>query len=559
MLVSRHAASFVLVATATIVNATGADGDRVLGDLGEVGTVEFPNSCSVDVKADMNRAVALLHSFFYDEARRVFSEAAAKDPKCAMAHWGVAMTLYHPLWAPPDNEALAQGAAAVARAKAARKVTDRERDYIAAIDTYYSSDNAGAAPGAPSCHGASPSYQGRAAAFEKAMAKLQSAYPTDDEAAIFHALTLLAVAPPSDPAFRNQKRAAAILEPLFKKHPNHPGIAHYLIHAYDFPPLAEKGLAAAKAYSGIAPFVPHALHMPSHIFTRLGMWKESVDANLRSAAASRAYADKFFAGSTYAEELHALDYAEYAYLQLGQDQKAEEIVARVAAVTKIFPEGEAIAAYALSTVPARYAIERQQWAEAAALPSRPTEFFSAVPFVEANLVFAKALGAARSGKVDAAEEGVERLHALRDSTDKNKVGYWASSIEWQRLAAAAWVARAKGRTGEGVKLMRRAAEMDDALGKSPISPGAIVPARELLGDMLLDLGKANDALTEYETSLRNNPHRLNSLLGAGRAAEQSGRADRARTYFEQAVALTHDGSGNARPQVVAARTFLAAR
>ena len=357
-----------VISTVTVLTAETAVVPKP-GDLRTAGTVDFPVSCAPAVQAEFTRGVALLHSFFYEEARRIFTGVAEKDPNCAMAQWGIAMTWWHPIWTPPTPEEMKAGKAAADKAMTMKAGSDRERGFITALNAYYNTpDSPTTGEVGQSCHGpVGP--RDRVAAYEKAMRNLSDKYPDDVEAQTFYALAVLAVgyATPTDTTLANQLKAAGILEKLWTKNPNHPGVAHYLIHSYDYPALAERGLAAARSYDSIAPWVPHALHMPSHIFTRLGMWEESVAANRSSADASRAYAAMRHRDATEAEELHALDYMAYSYLQEGQDAKAKEIVDFAATVRKTNPELEFSAAYALAAIPARYALERNAWADAAAL------------------------------------------------------------------------------------------------------------------------------------------------------------------------------------------------
>src|SRR5580765_4490004 len=383
--------AFVLPALAPAADtpAASAAATPALGDMSKVGNVHFPTSCDPAVQKDFERGVALLHSFFYEEARRVFTQVAEQDPNCAMAWWGVAMTYYHPLWTAPDSTELQAGRAAAERALAASETSDREREYAQAIAAFYSGIDSPideTTAGAPSCHGpAMMDPRGRAACYGREMAKLAGDQPNDTEAAAFYALSLLGTATPGDPALVNQKKAAQILEPLFAKMPDHPGLAHYLIHSYDYPPLARQGLRAANTYAALAPWVPHALHMPSHIYTRLGMWQETIDANRASADAARKYEAAYHPGAASFEELHALDYLVYAYLQVGADQKAAEVLARVRSIKKTHPESDFTVSYAFGAIPARYALERRMWKEAAALTVPDMPFMSQYPFAEGHI------------------------------------------------------------------------------------------------------------------------------------------------------------------------------
>src|SRR5437868_10449450 len=412
------------------------------GDLRAAGKVDFPISCTPAAQAEFGRGVALLHSFFYEEARRIFTSVTEQDPKCAMAYWGIAMTWWHPIWTPPNPDEMIAGKAAIEKAVGIKAGTDRERGFITALNAYYSTpDTPNAGEVGQSCHGPVGSPD-RVLAYEKAMRKLYERYPDDFETQTFYALALLAVgyANPTDTALSNQLKAAGILEKLWKKNPHHPGVVHYLIHSYDYPALAERGLAAARSYGSIAPWVPHALHMPSHIFTRLGMWEESIAANRSSADASRAYAAMRHRDATEGEELHALDYMAYSYLQEGQDAKAREIVDFAATVRKTNPALEFNAAYALAAIPARYALERNAWADAAALPVPELPHWSSYPSFEALIEYSHALGRAHTGDLEGARKAMDRMRQLRDATSDPKFDYFTRQLDQQMQAASAGVA-----------------------------------------------------------------------------------------------------------------------
>jgi hypothetical protein len=488
-----------------------------LGDLRQVGSLTFPTSCAGPVQADLVRAVALLHSFFYVEARRIFTDVAARDRGCAMAEWGVAMTWYHPIWAPPSDDELQLGLAAITRAQSAGAPTPRERDYIEALAKFYRQrPPADDRPAGAGCHGPG-AHPARAQAYAQAMARVHARYPADPEAAAFHALALLGAASPVDPTLSNQLAAAGILEGLWAKNRKHPGVAHYLIHAYDYPSLAGRGLDAARTYGAIAPWVPHALHMPSHIFTRLGLWDESNQSNLASAEAARAYAARYHPDAASFEELHALDYLVYGYLQTGQDARARAVVEHVGAIRKTFPEVDFVAAYALAAIPARYALERHAWREAAALPVPAGPFRERFPFTEAHLEYAHAIGRARLGDRPGARAALERLRQLRAATTDPRYGYFQQHLGVQEQAASAWLAHAEGHDAQALELLRRAADAEDVLGKHPVSPGALFPAREMLAELLLELDRPADALVAYETALTSSPGRRNALAGLKKA------------------------------------------
>ncbi len=511
------------------------------GDSEQYGTVNFPASCSADVLPLFTRGVAQLHSFGYEEARRTFEDVVKKDPRCAIAYWGIAMTYWHPLWAPPGKEELAAGRAAAAKAAEIGAKTDRENAYIGAIVVFYrDSDSVG--------HGQ------RAKAYSDAMASVSQKFPDDHEAAIFYALSLLGTAPPGDLTYANQKKAAAILNALLPLEPQHPGISHYMIHSFDYPSLALDALPAARAYAKIAPSSPHALHMPSHIFTRLGYWQESIASNLASAEAGRQLVAKRHPGAASFDTLHALDYLEYAYLQIGDEANARGVVEEAAAA-KTFDEGTFAAGFSLVAIPARWTLERRDWKGAAALTSSnaglPWDRFAYAPAVTE---FAKALGGARSGDLAAARAALAKLSEIQAYLVKTPVPGpydWAMQVESMRLAAQAWLLYAEGKKDEAVAMARTAADLEEKAGKHPVTPGAVLPARELAGDMLLEMGRPKEALVEYEASLVQAPKRFNSLYGAARAAADAGQAAKARGFYEVLIAQCVPGSP--RPELALAK------
>lgn len=508
-----------------------------------LGTVQFAPSCDPAVEPQFNRAVTLLHSFALDAAIAGFTDVAKADPGCGIAHWGVAMAwLGNPLAGPPSPKGLKEGWAAVERAKAAGAKTPRERDYMAAIETFYKDAD-------------KVDHRTRALAYEKAMEQLSTRYPDDREAAVFYALALNITLNPADKTYANQLKAAAILEKVFAEQPNHPGVAHYLIHGYDFPPIANKGLPAARRYAGVAPSAPHALHMPSHIFTRVGAWQESIDTNRASAKVAMETLGAYQTGLRSYEALHSYDYMMYAYLQLAKDREARTLMEDIAATWKLNVDHFA-GAFALAAIPARYSLERGQWADAAALPVSPSELaWDRFPQAESITWFARGIGAARSGKVSSAKTDLARLETLRDSLSAAKNGYWAQQSEIQRRAVAAWIALAEGRKEEASSLMRSAVDLEESTEKHPVTPGPIKPARELLGEMLLDLGQPAQALREFEASQRVEPNRYRGLYGAGRAAELAGDSARAKVYYSQLVTLGQNADTE-RPELAQAKAFL---
>ena len=521
---------------AAFVAPVVAQHEHPAGDPGKLGKVSFLVSCDPSVQPQFSSAVAMLHSFWYEKAGDAFAAVAEKDPKCGMAYWGIAMTYYHQIWQAPGPDDMKAGTASVEKAKLAGAKTQRERDYIAAIETFYRDAD-------------KLDHRTRALAYEKAMDQLQARYPDDHEAAIFHALALLATAPPTDKTYVNQKKAGAILEPLFVEQPEHPGIAHYIIHAYDYPPLAPRALDAARRYAKIAPDSPHALHMPSHIFTRLGLWQESIDSNLVSEASAQK-------NNAPGNELHAKDYLIYAYLQGAQDREAHKALEAPPPGRPDDPQYMNWL-YAMGTSPARYAVERHQWAEAAALPVPPNTFPGGRwAWTEANLHFARALGASHTGKTEAARKELQQLASLRDTLAQGNDKYWADQVDIQRESAAAWIALAEGKHEEALRQMRSAAEHEDNTDKHNVTPGVIQPARELLGEMLLELKQPAQAMVEFEATLRTAPNRFNALSGAARAAKLSGDNEKAKTYYAKLLAICDHADGD-RPELQEARSLLA--
>jgi hypothetical protein len=471
----------------------------------KLGTVSFPTSCSAAVQPKFERAVALLHSFAYSASEQAFRDVAAADHKCAMAHWGVAMTFYHQLWEPwitKDN--LAKGATELAEA-ARLNATPRERAYIHALTTYYTNSD-------------QLTPQARAKSYSDAMSKVAADNPADSEAQVFYALSLLGTASLTDKTHPNQKKAADILEPLYRKYPQHPGLAHYLIHSYDSTELAQRGLPAAREYSKIAPSAPHALHMPSHIFTRLGLWDDSIASNTAARNAAREHGD-------IGEELHAMDYLTYAYLQRGREADAAKVLQDLNAMNELHA-GDFKIGYAATAMPVRYAIERRDWPAAAKIQPMP----GAAPHVAAIAYWAHAIGAARSGHP---EDAASDLRNLQDCLDKLKAAnnsYWSTQVHVQLLEAQAWIANAAGKKDEAEHLLESAAAEEDSMEKLPVTPGPIVPAREQLADLLLQLNRPSNALQQFEASLLAAPLRRGALEGAAKASDLLGDKAKAKQY-----------------------------
>jgi hypothetical protein len=496
----------------------------------KIGKVNFANSCSAQTQAKVQRGVAMLHSFWWPEGERTFQEIAAEDPSCAaIAAWGFAsIMMYNPFVGivPPNEVPRAQGAIAKGRSLGAK--TEREKEYLEAVAAYWEDFG-------------NRTERQRALARSKAYQALAAKYPKDDEAQIFNALYLVAIQERSDQTYSDSLKAAAILEKQFAKHPSHPGIAHYLIHAYDAPPIAQKGLPSAKRYASIAPDAPHALHMPAHIFTRVGAWQDSISTNRRSANVA-------LQGKEGDDALHALDYIVYAQLQLGRDSEASKTVAEAMGISGSTPRF--IAPYALAAMPARLVVERGAWRQAAQLQPSQSKY----PFAEAISYQARAIGAARMGDASAARADLEQITQRRDALRAAKNDYWATEVEVMRLSAAGWTALAENRADEALALMREAADMEDKNDKHPVTPGRLLPARELLGDMLMEVKRPAEALKEYERSQQREPDRFRGLYGAALAAEMAGDARTARRYYARLTQVA--GKGEPRAELQLAQIYL---
>jgi hypothetical protein len=469
----------------------------------KLGTVRFATSCVPAVSHDFERAVALLHSFAYTASEKAFSDVAAADPSCAMAHWGIAMSYFHQLWSPPGPEDLRKGQAQVDQAQRLTVRTERERQFITAIAAYYHDY-------------AHSSHSQRAKGYEEAMQAAAKTNPSDTEVQVFYALSMIATAPPEDKTHANQKRASLILEPIYRKYPDHPGVAHYLIHDYDSAELAARGLGPARAYSKIAPSAPHALHMPSHIFTRLGLWDDSVASNIAARAAARSQGD-------VGEELHAMDYLVYAYLQRGRQTEAEQVVAALSSMDGLLGN-DFKGGYAATVMPIRLTMERSDWDGASAVQPLP----ESVPHIAAIVFWARAVANSRAGRPQAASDDIVRLEACGQQLKSANNSYWAAQVEVLAEQAKAWQLAANSRADEAIQVMRHAADEEDAVEKLPLTPGPIVPAREQLGELLLAANKPKEALQEFRTALIAAPGRRGALAGAVKAADLVGDARTAR-------------------------------
>ena len=506
----------------------------------KLGTVRFPTSCSAAAQPKFNRAVALLHSFEFAHAIEGFNAALEADPSCAIAEWGIALSRWSNPFAagirPPAP--LQQGLDAVKRGRALGPKTAREAAYLEAVSQLYNSFE-------------TIDQRTRIAAYRDAMAKLAATYPEDSEASIFYALALAAAAPPTDKTYADQLKAGAILQKILASQPDHPGLSHYIIHSYDVPPLAERALSAARRYSRIAPSVPHALHMPSHTFTRVGYWQESIDANTASGVIAKRD------GST-AEELHAMDYRTYAYLQTAQDAAARALVESLPEVKARFnPDAVGSAApgsagvFALAAIPARYALERGDWAAAAKLVPQPSRFL----YPDALTHFARAIGAARTADAETTRGAIEALTKIQGQLTEQKELYWAGQAEIQRRSAAAWLAFAEDRKAEALVEMRAAAQLEDGTEKSAVTPGPLLPARELVGEMLLLMNRPAEALKEFEATLRKEPHRFRATAGAALSAARAGDRQKAGSYYRALLKMCERGDKAGRPELVEARRW----
>jgi hypothetical protein len=504
----------------------------------ELGRVSFKTSCNAAAQEKFDRGVALVHNFFYPDSVRAFTEAAAADPQCAIAYWGIAISHRpNPLVLPLAADALKNGWEAVQKGKAIPAKTERERDWLAAIELYYKDFD-------------KVDQTERGLAYERAMEQIVQKYPDDVEAAIFYALALNETALPSDRTYAKLLKAGSILEQVAKTLPQHPGVLHYTIHSYDYAPLAKRAIAAANTYAKVAPAAPHARHMPAHIYSMVGMWPESVASNESSLITAREQAARTWPGASHPAEPHMLDFMQYALLQMGQDQRAKQVLATNAAIKKL--GFEYVVGYTgHAAVSARFALERQAWTEAAAL----TPFGSQFPQAEAITYFARAIGSARSGNAAAAETDVAKLMELRAALAKANQTYWVEQVEIQIVAARAWIAQSRGQAAEALKFMRAAADLEDASEKHVAMENRLYPMRELLGDLLMAQQQPAQALKEYEASNEATPRRLRGLYGAAKAAAAAKQQDKAKTYFTALVQLTSNADTE-RPEIREARAFV---
>jgi pentatricopeptide repeat protein len=533
--------AWIAISAAALFSASGTSADEQHQHKlspEEIGSIHFATSCTKTVESGFNRAVALLHSFQYEQARGAFQEVAKRDAQCAMAQWGIAMTHYHGLW---GNGDMAAGRAALTKARevaaANTRTTARERGYIDAMGEVYKED---AKDGAA-----------HARSFEQKMGVLQTAYPNDSEAAIFHALSLYIVYVAEggiDKTYANARKCGEILEPIFRQQPHHPGIAHYIIHCYDNPVLAEQGLGAARLYAKIAPASAHANHMPSHLFTRVGSWDEAISSNNRSLQLAAEAEKTSTNGEARDQRLHAMDYLAYAYLQSGRVQKARDVLQEMQALKPV-PGLTLTGNYSVAAVPARLAVELQNWSEASSLRVPEGNLWT-----QAISWTAIGEGAARLGNLDKATEAEQKLAGLRDTIAQQKNMYWSSQVEVQRREVAGWIAQTSDKREDAVAALRSAAELEESMDKHAVTPGPVTPAREMLAEMLALQSRPKDALSEYQAVLKMAPNRFNALYGAGNAAEAAGDTRAASEYFEK---LTRIAVGEERPELAEARRKIA--
>ncbi len=518
-----------IVALLAMAYTTGpAPAQSVGGEVSGAGRVRFRISCDEAVRADFDRAVAFLHSFEYPESEKAFRAILKKSPDCAMARWGIAMSLWHPLWAPPHRTNLIAGMAVLKGAGDAAR-TKREAAYLSAIEAFYDG------------HDEIP-HSKRAHAYRDRMESVYRANLDDPEAAVFYALSLLAAADPTDKSYAKQFKAAGLLNWVRNDQPHHPGVLHYLLHSYDFPGLAHLALPAAQIYAEVAPASTHAQHMPSHIFTRLGLWERSLASNHDSTASAEHYTEQAKLPGYYDEGMHSMDYLLYALLQTARDEEAHRHLEALANIGKVSAENFKVA-YTYAAAPARYALERRQWTEASAIKLAPEDFpWEEFPWARSIVHFARGIGAARSQKLGVARAELTVLREIRDSLDAATLPYWREEVFVHADAVESWIALGEGAKERALQLARAAADREDAVDKHPVTPGETIPARELLADLLMELDRSEDALSEYQEVLRSSPNRLNTMLGAARAASRLGRRALARSYYSRALEQAEPGN-----------------
>lgn len=508
----------------------------------EFGTVAFETSATGKTKTDFDLGIALLHSFEYDEAEKVFAKIIDQQPQFAMAYWGVAMSNYHPLWAPPTLPELQKGAKAIAIAQSLGEKTKKEEAFINALSTFYKGWD-------------TVEHRKRALLHQQAMEKVYRDFPNDKEVAAFYALSLVAAADPADKTYTNQKKAGDILTNLYPGQPNHPGIVHYIIHTYDYPELAERGLDAARKYASVAPSSAHAQHMPSHIFTRLGLWDECISSNLASVASAKCYAESSGIKGHWDEELHGLDYLVYGYLQKGDNDSALQQIEYLKTIKEVSPVSFKVA-YAFAAIPARYVLENKLWKDAADLKVYPETFsWQKFPWQKAIIHFTRTLGAAHTDNLAAARNELKQLNVIHDTLLNQKDTYKATQVDIQIKSAEAWILFKEGKADAALSLMEAAADMEDKTEKHPVTPGEVLPARELLADMLLEMKKPKEALAAYEADLKNHHNRFNALYSAALCAQKINDQKKASFYYQQLLNI-NPSSHSTRKELDEAKRYL---
>ncbi len=508
----------------------------------EFGSVEFSTSCSPKSKTDFNTAMSLLHSFEYDEAEKLFAKIIKEEPQCAMAYWGVAMSNYHPLWAPPSQAELQKGAKAISLAKTLTGVSAREAEYINAMGVFYKDWD-------------KKEHKMRTKTFEKAMEKIYLSHLEDKEAAILYALSLDASADPTDKTFRNQKKAFRILNSLYAGQPDHPGLVHYIIHSYDYPELALLALPAARKYATIAPSSAHAQHMPSHVFTRLGLWDESIKSNLASTASAKCYAENAGIKGHWDEELHGMDYLVYSYLQKGDNKLAKAQWDYLKTINEVNPVSFKVA-YAYASIPSRYLLENKMWTEAANLELHPAAFpWEKFPWQKAIIHFTRILGFCNIGDINSAKKEITQLRVVHRTLVKSGETYQAGQVEKQLKSSEAWIAFKEGKDDQAIILMKLAADMEDKTEKHPVTPGEVLPARELLAEMFMQMNRPEEGLKAFEYNLKKHPNRFNALYGAATASEKINHPDQARAYYRKLVNISNSKTSD-RPELLTAIAVL---
>ena len=508
----------------------------------QLGSLAFTISGPDSIQPAFILGVKLLHSFEYDEAEKVFAGIIDKQPDCAMAYWGIAMSNFHPLWTPPSVAELTKGSKAIAIAQSIPKVSDKEAAYIDAISAFYTNWD-------------KVDHRSRCINFEKAMEQLHTTYPDDHEAAALYALALDAAADPTDKTFQKQRKAGEILKALYPGQPDHPGIVHYLIHTYDAPELATQALPAARKYASLAASSAHALHMPSHIFTRLGLWDEDIQSNLASVSSAQCYAQAI-GKPHWDEELHGMDYLVYAYLQKGANEQAKQQLDKLLAMQEVHPANFKVA-YAFAAIPSRFLLENKQWAAAAVLaPPTANLVWTDFPWPQAMVHFTRLMGSLHTGNKAAANTELQALNRIHDTLIAQKDAYKANQVDIQIKTGEAWMYWKAGNKTEALARMQLAAELEDKTEKHPVTPGEVIPAREFLGDLLLQINEPRKALEAYEEDLKKHPNRFNGLYGAGLAAEKTGNKTKADQYYQQLLSIA-DSTGSKRPELAVARTWIA--